>query len=82
MLTPTINMASGGNGTPGHVAGELFKMVYAGHVAARVVKAGDQPNLHRIGNSAENNRNGRCCRLCCLRELFCFVNKKYVLADD
>ena len=22
-----INMASGGNGTPGHVAGELFKMI-------------------------------------------------------
>src|SRR5437764_3756260 len=33
--------------------------------AAGVVEAGDQPNLHRIGNGAKNNRDGRCCRLCC-----------------
>jgi hypothetical protein len=36
----------------------------AGHVAAWVVETDDESNLHRIGNGDENDRDGRCRRLC------------------
>ena len=41
-----INMASAGNGTPHHVAGELFKMM-AGVDMVHVPYRGQRPRAHR-----------------------------------